>query len=203
MSESSLNTTLMVQSCLDRLRAGDPAARDELISVAADRLRRLTRKMFADCDRLRRWEDVDDVMQNATLRLCTALRDVVPDSPLGFFRLGALQIRRELMDLARRYFGPLGAGANLASGIRNADSSTPGDPSQSTYDPGQLAEWSEFHELVESMPESDRTLVDLLWYQGLPQEDAAELLGVDVRTVQRRWVKTRLQLHSLLRQHSS
>lgn len=203
MTEPAHSTTFLVQNCLNRLRTGDATARDELIAVTADRLRRLTRKMFAEGDRLRRWEEVDDVAQNATLRLYSALRDTVPETPLAFFRLGALQIRRELMDLARRYFGPLGAGANQASAAGNADSSGLADAGQSTYDPGRLAEWSEFHARVENLPDSDRTLVDLLWYQGLPQEDVAGLLGVDVRTVQRRWVKTRLQLHSLLRQPSA
>ena len=203
MSDPSPNTTVMVENCLGRLRAGDTAARDELIAVAAERLRRLTRKMLANFDRLRRWEDVDDVAQNATMRLYAALRETVPENPLGFFRLGALQIRRELVDLARHYFGPLGVGANHASSAGDSDSSSPSDPGQSTYDPSQLAEWSEFHNCVDSLPEPDRTMVDLIWYHGLPQQDVAQLLGIDIRTVQRRWVKARLQLHSVLRDQSA
>jgi RNA polymerase sigma-70 factor (ECF subfamily) len=199
MTKPTPSTTLLVQNCLDRLRAGDAAARDELIAVAAGRLRRLTHKMLTDFDRLKRWEDVEDVAQGAALRLYQALRDTVPETSLGFFRLGALQIRRELIDLARHYFGPRGTGANHASAAPGTDSVAPGDPSQSTYDPGRLAEWTEFHSHVERLPEEDRTLIDLLWYQGLPQEEVAGLLGVDVRTVQRRWVRVRLLLHGALR----
>jgi RNA polymerase sigma-70 factor (ECF subfamily) len=199
MTGPAPSTTFLVQNCLDRLRAGDTAARDELIAVAADRLRRLTHKMISDFDRLRRWEDADDVAQAATLRLFQALRDIVPETPLGFFRLGALQIRRELVDLARHYFGPRGTGANHASVAPGSDSVAHGDPSESTHDPGRLAEWTEFHSQVERLPEEDRTLIDLLWYQGLPQEEVAGLLGVDVRTVQRRWVRVRVLLHGALR----
>ena len=198
VNDASPSTTFLVQQSLDRLKAGDPAAHDALIAVAAERLRRLTRKMMADFDRLRRWEDADDIAQAATLRLYQSLKETIPDNPLSFFRLGALQIRRELLDLARHYYGPRGTGANHASGLPSG-SQSPADPGQSTYDPGHLAEWTEFHERIESLAEDERALIDLLWYQGLSQEDCAELLGVDVRTVQRRWVKVRLKLHDALR----
>lgn len=199
MADPPSSTTGAVQNCLTRLRAGDPAACDELIAVAADRLRRLTRKMVSERDRLRRWEDADDVFQNATLRLYRALRETVPETALAFFRLAALQVRRELIDLARHYFGPQGRGAHHASGVQPADGAPAAEPPQSTYDPGRLAEWTEFHHQVEALPDDDRTVIDLLWYQGLPQEEAAGLLGVDVRTVQRRWLRARLRLHETLR----
>ena len=87
-----------------------------------------------------------------------------------------MQIRRELLDLARHYYGPRGTGANHASGLPSG-SQSPADPGQSTYDPGHLAEWTEFHERIESLAEEERALIDLLWYQGLSQEDCGELLG--------------------------
>jgi RNA polymerase sigma-70 factor (ECF subfamily) len=36
--------------------------------------------------------------------------------------------------------------------------------------------------------------MDLLWYQGLKQAEAAELLGVDVKTVKRRWRDVKILL---------
>ena len=38
-------------------------------------------------------------------------------------------------------------------------------------------------------------LCELLWYLGLPQDDVATALGVDVSTVKRRWRAVRLKLH--------
>jgi DNA-directed RNA polymerase specialized sigma24 family protein len=37
-----------------------------------------------------------------------------------------------------------------------------------------------------------------LWYEGLDQPEAAVVLGVDVRTVKRRWQKARLLLFESL-----
>ncbi len=113
MSESDHST--QIQGCIDRMRSGDASARDELLAHAADRLTRLTRKMLRDFPGVHRWEQTDDVLQNAALRLCRALGEVQPPTAADFFRLAAAQIRRELLDLARRYSGAEGLGAHHAS----------------------------------------------------------------------------------------
>lgn len=103
-------TTFHVQRCLDRLNAGDEAARGELINTACGRLTRLARKMLHADGRVRRWEQTDDVFQSAMVRLCRALQQTTPQTARQFFRLAALQIRRELIDLARHYYGRHGSG---------------------------------------------------------------------------------------------
>ena len=65
---------------------------------ACARLRQLTCAMLKDYPRLKRWEETDDVFQNASLRLYRALGKVRPASVREFFRLAAVQIRRELID---------------------------------------------------------------------------------------------------------
>src|SRR5262249_32858685 len=112
MSDSA---SVQLQRCLDRLRQGDAAARNDLLSSACDRLQGLTRKMLNDARGVRRWEQTDDVLQNALLRLSRALEAVTPATARDFYRLAAAQIRRELIDLARHYYGPQGAGAHHAS----------------------------------------------------------------------------------------
>jgi RNA polymerase sigma factor (sigma-70 family) len=199
MSES--NDSL--QDCLDRLLAGDEKARLELVSRSCDRLTSLTRQMLKDFPGVRRWEDTDDVFQNAVLRLCTALKQVTPRDVNEFIRLAALQIRRELLDLARHYYGPHGHGAHHASDIAGTtDSVTRPDrgvaPLESTYEPSRLAVWSEFHERVDTLPDNEREVFDLLWYQGLTQAEAATVLGVNERTVLRRWQQARLKVHKAL-----
>ena len=54
---------------LDRLRAGDPAARNELIRHSRDRLRLLTRQMLRRFPGVRQWEETSDVLQNVLVRL--------------------------------------------------------------------------------------------------------------------------------------
>jgi RNA polymerase sigma factor (sigma-70 family) len=185
-------TTLRLQACLDRLRAGDETARAELVNVACDRLTRLTRKMLKAEDRLGRWEASSDVFQNAMIRLCRALQATPPQSLREFFRLAALQVRRELIDLARHYYGPAGP-----AGFHN--SRTPGpEPPDSCQEAGRLLAWSAFHEAIAALPDEQREVVDLLWYQGLTRDEAAALLELSTKTVQRRWQAACLRLHAAM-----
>jgi RNA polymerase sigma-70 factor (ECF subfamily) len=123
---------------------------------------------------------------------------------VDFFRLAALQIRRELHDLAKHYYGPRGIGANhvTAAGESPYDNESADamarQPHGTEEDPANLAAWTEFHDQVERLPEEERDVVDLLWYQELSQTEAATLLGVSDRTVKRRWATARLRLHKIL-----
>ena len=195
--------TVRLQQCLDRLQAGDSSARNELIDYACDRLQRLTRKMLKDYGGVRRWEETADVFQNAMIRLSRALNEVSPRSVLDFYRLAALQVRRELIDLARHHAGPLGMAANHAS-IGPAPAGESGnlppvyDAVDVTAEPGRLALWTEFHRQVERLQEEAREVFDLLWYQGLSQTQAAAIVGVTDRTIKSRWRSARLKLHEAL-----
>jgi RNA polymerase sigma factor (sigma-70 family) len=196
MADEGTGTTQM-QLWLDQMREGDPQARDEILRHFGGRLERLTRKMLQNYPGVRRWEQTDDVLQNAVLRLLRALREVRPGSMREFFGLASVQIRRELLDLAKHYYGPEGAGAHHAS--RAGDSAVPvPDAVDSGDDPSQFAEWREMQQQVDRLPEEERELVGLLYYQGLSQAEAAVLLNVSVRTLQRRWQSTLLNLHDLL-----
>ena len=196
------NQTVQVQGWLDRLQAGDESARKELLNCACERLTRLTRKMLKGYPRLKRWEQTDDVLQNAAVRLYRALGQVKPASAADFFRLAALNIRRELLDLAKHYYGPQGRGARHATVDRRQQdaSGTPAahEPPDAGGGPDRLAAWTEFHQQIERLPDEEREIFDLLWYQGLSQAEAAALLNVSERTVKRRWQSARLKLHEAL-----
>jgi RNA polymerase sigma-70 factor (ECF subfamily) len=195
-------STTQLQIWIERMNAGDPAARDALIGNACERLRRLTHKMLRDFRRLRPWEDTDDVLQNALLRLLRALQTVQPASVAEFFRLAATQIRRELLDLTRHYFGPEGPAARRAApgeGNDGASSEEPvADQPETTHEPSGLASWREFHEQVEALPCEERQVFDLLWYHGLTQVEAADVLKVSRATLKRRWLAARLRLQEYL-----
>lgn len=199
MPEASLHTE-QLEIWLERMGRGDAAAREELLRHVGGRLERLTRKMLRRYPGVQRWAQTDDVLQNAVLRLLRALGAVHPDSTRAFFALAAVQIRRELLDLARHYFGPHGQGAHHASNANNGSAAGAAcEPADSTHDPGELAEWCELHQQVEKLPDEEREVVDLLFYQGLTQPAAANLLNVNVRTVQRRWQAALLKLHKVLK----
>jgi RNA polymerase sigma-70 factor (ECF subfamily) len=195
--------TAQLQGWLARMHAGDASARDELFGHVCERLRRLTRKMLKGFPGVKRYAETDDVLQNSLLRLLRALEGVRPDSTRQFLNLAAVQIRRELIDLARHFYGPQGAGAHHASGAAVAAGSNsaaqPLEQGDATFDPTALAEWREFHEQIERLSDEQREAVNLLYYQGLPQADAAALLNVSVRTLQRRWQGAQLALHEALK----
>jgi RNA polymerase sigma-70 factor (ECF subfamily) len=194
--------TLQVQAYLDRLRGGEEAARGELLNCACERLRRLTRKMIKGYPKVHRWEQTDDVLQNAVIRLQRTLQQLPVATARDFFRLAALHIRRELLDMAKHYYGPRGAGAHHASHAESpADSGrvpAAAHPADVTHEPVRLATWGAFHERVAALPDEEREVFDLLWYQGLTQVEAAELLHVNVRTVKRRWLSARMHLQDAL-----
>jgi RNA polymerase sigma factor (sigma-70 family) len=175
------DTTL--QYWLDRLRLGDPAARNELLRHSRDRLRSLTRQMLRRFPGVQQWADTSDVLQNALVRLDRALGEVDLAAPLDFIRLAAKQIRRELIDLSRRRPPELPCAEPAAEA-----------PSADGDDPYQLSLWTEFHSRIAEMPEEDLKLFELLYYQGLSQPAAAQLLGVPLTTLKRHWKETRVRL---------
>jgi RNA polymerase sigma-70 factor (ECF subfamily) len=197
----STNSTYL-QACLDRWHQGDESARKDLLNGACERLHRLTHVMLKDYQRLKRWEETGDVVQSALLRLYRALQTITPPTLRDFYRLATLQIRRELLDLSRHYYSPRGAAGRHHS---NADASQQSDSSAPAYDrtdaslePTQVLAWTEFHQQAEALPEEEREVFDLVWYQGLTPAAAAEVLNVCPRTVKRRWQSACLRLHDAL-----
>lgn len=179
---------------LGRLRAGDDAARERLIALAQGRFVALARAMLRRHPHVRRWEQTDDLLQAALVRLHRSLAVVRPEDVRHFDNLAAAQIRRELIDLARRHRGPEGIGAN-----HHTDGADPGERLAKLADgPETLDEWATFHEAVERLPEEERQVVGLLWYRGLTHAQAAEALGVATKTVQRRWASARLMIRDAL-----
>lgn len=207
MIESGASTTVQMQQCLQRLAAQDDAARSELLGYASRRLALLADRMFARFPMLHFREEVDDLLQEAIIRLWQSLDEVGPTTVAGFMGLAALQMRRALRDLARRHFGRNHglSSVDSSSAVTNRPvtdaaggslSTNPtDDPAQS---PDELACWSEFHAAADRLPEPDRTAFDLLYYHELPQSEVAELMNVSERQVRRYWQSARLELHRLM-----
>jgi RNA polymerase sigma-70 factor (ECF subfamily) len=86
-------STIQLQLWLTRWNEGDRSARDALIEHTCDRLYRLTQRMLRDYQRVKQFEQTDDVFQAALLRLHRALEDVKLSSPEDYYRLAGTQIR--------------------------------------------------------------------------------------------------------------
>jgi RNA polymerase sigma-70 factor (ECF subfamily) len=184
MSDSTWQTAQM-QRCVQRWRDGDRAAADDLLRALGSRLEHLASRMLRDFPRVRNLVETGDVLQGAVLRLLNCLREVQPATTRDLINLSAVQIRRELLDLAHRFARcqEIPAGHNL--------SAVP-DPAVN------LDAWCRFHEAVEALPVVEREVVNLLFYQGWTQPQVAELLGMHERTVRRHWASACLTLNRKL-----
>lgn len=181
-------------ACLERLAAGDLSARGPILELCAARLRVLASRMLDRFPGVRRWDDTDDVFQNAALRLHRALAEVRPQSPREVMLLAAAQVRRELLDLARRYAGPRSHAAHhatdLAARDRDLDAPSFHTDRAAAADEG-LDRWSAFHQAIAELPAEQREMFHLVWYLGVDQRTIAKLLDCSTRTVKSRWREAR------------
>jgi len=189
--------------CLSRLAAGDQCARDRIIELCQGRLRELSSRLLGKFAKVRRWDNTDDVAQNAALRLYRALGDTVPDSPRGLMGLMATQIQRELLDLARKHSGPMSYAKNHDTNVRDGshgdvflveEVAHKGDSDEEI----PMARWEQFHSAVEQLPEEHREVFKLAWYLGLDQNATAKALGLSRRTVQRKWQEAQDMIAKLM-----
>lgn len=184
---------------LGRLAASDPtvrqAAAGELVSLVAERLRYMARRMLRGFPLVRRLAETDDVAQGAALRLHRALAAVSPPGPAEFLGLAALQVRRELIDLARKHAGPESPARHRDTDVIHdrgvAVHRTAQAVDESAAESESLARWVRFHEVAEGLPEDERRVFSMVWYLGLSQDEIAALVDWSPRTVRRRWDSAR------------
>jgi RNA polymerase sigma factor (sigma-70 family) len=186
-----------LQQLLEHLRRGDDSARRELVGCAYERLRLLARKILhEDFPRFENLHETGSVLDEVALRLLKALEQEAPGTVRGFFALAAKKTREVLLDLARRD-RRRGGEARREGAAQAADASQstyPDEAADSSHDPARLAQWTEFHQKVDELPQEQREVVDLHWYQGLTQAETALLLGITQKEVSRLWIKATRKL---------
>ena len=190
-----------LQGLIDLAKSGDSRAKILLLDHSCERLLKLTRRMFRGYPGLRRWEATDDVFQNSLIRLHRALSTAQLHSVRHFFNLAAVQIRRELLDLKKHHFGLEGRATHHHTDRQPPDDAG-GSLSAKSDEPEDLTLWAEFHEAVNELPDELREIVDLLYYEGLNQDEAAEVLGISPRTLKRRWQAAKVLLHKKLNERA-
>jgi RNA polymerase sigma-70 factor (ECF subfamily) len=160
--------------------------------------------MLAAYPNVRRWEDTDDVFQNAAVRLHRALAAVTPRSPRELVALAATQLHRELVDLARRHAGPRSPAAHHATNL------VAGGGGESVHfrvdraaapDDG-IDRWGAFHEAIAALSPEEREVFHLVWYLGADQRTVARLLDCSPRTVKSRWRRAREAVRAALDGHA-
>lgn len=191
-----LNDTLanQLQRHLDALAAGDRSARDRIVELCSDRMQLLVERMLSRFPNVRRWEQADDVFQEATIRFLRSLDQMTLATPRDLMAIAITQIKRVLLDMARHHSGPMSDAANHAS-VGGQDQ----DPLAAVADGvSPLEHWTALHQAIEMLPELQREVFHLVWYMGADQHAIATLLGISTRTVKRYWRDARDQVRQSL-----
>jgi RNA polymerase sigma-70 factor (ECF subfamily) len=187
--------TAALQGLIDRMRQGDEAARKELIARAYERLRHLSavilRKSFPRMKEAPALLQTTDIANESAYRLYQALEEIHPPTVTDFFRLAAQRIRWLLLDLAKQ---------SDRNGRRAAGDLTPGGDPEDPRRTDPPAGLVELYQQIELLPENERDVVDLLYFHGLSQSEAAAHLGVTERTVRRYWATARLRMYEALKE---
>ena len=185
-------TTAAVQRCLDEL-AGPPGDGTSesvvraLLARATDRLHQLCSSLlYRSYPRLTRGPlnfETEELLNAVVARLIKAMREVRPATVRQFFGLAAQHMRWELNDVARR-LDRQGAAEELRESRVTAPPSATSPESDSSNEPSAGLE--RIVAAIEGLPADEREALDLVRLQGLTQPEAAQIVGVSARTVQRR-----------------
>jgi RNA polymerase sigma-70 factor (ECF subfamily) len=176
------NTTVIVQRYLDDLTGEAPAEPVVrlLLGRAVLRLQRLCAILLHhDYPRLTHAPlnlQTDELLGAVVERLIKALREARPRTVREFLALAGQHTRWELNDVARRLDNQP-AVVELREGLL---------PAPASSDSGLSPDGRRMLEAIDDLPEDEREAFDLVRIQGLTYDEAAELLGVVPRTVQRR-----------------
>jgi RNA polymerase sigma factor (sigma-70 family) len=184
-------TTAVMQCCLDALKEGtdaEPLVRD-LLERAAGRLRLLCATLLhRSYPRLTQPPlnlETDELLGGVAAGLLTALRTIRPQTVRQFFALANQHMRWQLNDLARRLDAQPRAAALAESGVAAPPGSS---DSILSHDARRMLR------AIDGLPEDEREVFELVRIQGLTYAEAAEVVGVSVKTVQRRLNRARLLL---------
>ena len=175
-------TTAVVQRYLDAL-AGDTPAEPIIRALLDQSVRRLqllcANLLYRGYPRLMRPPlnlEPDELLGAVVERLLKAMRVARPRTVREFFALANQHMRWELNDLARR-LDDQPATVGLREGLEPAPASS---VSELTSGGRRILE------AIDNLPEEEREVFSLVRIQGLAHAEAAGVLGVSTKTVQRR-----------------
>jgi RNA polymerase sigma factor (sigma-70 family) len=178
-------TTIEVQRYLDQLAvlSGDSDAEpviSALLGRSTQRLQLLCSTMLhRSYPRLARPPlglAVEELLGAVVERLLRALRQTRPETVRGFFALAGRHMRWELNDLARRLDEQ-----GVPVDVYEVDVAVP-----ELSDAGLGAAMRRMLDAIDELPEDEREALDLVRIHGLTHVEAAEILNVSTKTIQRR-----------------
>jgi RNA polymerase sigma-70 factor, ECF subfamily len=183
LGESSLSG-LVAQA-----RRGDAAASAALINTVYPELRRLARHYLAG-ERQEHTLETSDLVHEAWLRLFSSAEVSVHDRT-HLIALMATQMRRALVDYARHRNAAKGPGGRIRVSL--------GSAREIGIRPDEdILAIDEALKELQAVDARAVRVVEMRFFGGLAEAEAAEALGVSVATLKRDWTFARAWLHDRL-----
>jgi RNA polymerase sigma factor (sigma-70 family) len=181
--------TQQIEILLERIQSGEEGAREDLIKESQERLRRLASKMLKGFPGVARLAgQTEDVLYPVLKRLYDTLQKKQFDSGKSLIAYAAKMIRCELLDLSRKYKREL---AVHKTNRPDAKGRLPLDVHDELHSAPdiltKLEKWSCLNEAVEQLPEDEKTVIELRFYEQKTRQDTAFILDIDEKTVTRRY----------------
>lgn len=164
---------------------GDATAREKLLPLVYDELRRLARH-YLSRERVNHTLQPTALVHEAYLRMI-GQHQVSWQNRAQFFGLAATLMRNILVDHARHHNAQKRGGGEVALSLSAADRFG------STPDVNLIALDEALQDLAHSAPQAAR-IVELRYFGGLTIEETANVLGVSHATVERDWAFARAWL---------
>jgi RNA polymerase sigma-70 factor (ECF subfamily) len=186
---------------LSRVRAGDRQALDRLLALHRGFLRRVVELRLDR--RLRARVDASDIVQEAQLEAARRIDDYLDRRPMPFHVWlqktayeNLLRLRRQHLDAGCRSVEneaplPEGSSVNLAHQL------LAGGPTPS-QEVGEQELARQLRQAVARLAEEDREILLLRSFDGLTNEEAGQVLGIEAGAASKRYTRSLLKLRKLL-----
>lgn len=186
MSDAKSSSSL--QPLIDRMRAGDTAARREFLGYVEERVHMLARNILdARWSRMRKVTNSQSLANRTFVRLLTKEQLLTPTVD-DFMRYCAWLVDRQLRDIAKRQKRRPG---DYGHGIDKDGPDSFSEIQDLGPGPSKPLDGAELLENVDKLPKDLRDIVYLYGYLDLPQSEVAKLLGLSSKEVSRRWNKAK------------
>jgi RNA polymerase sigma-70 factor (ECF subfamily) len=191
---------------LERARAGDAAALNEIFVRHRDRLRRMV-EMRLD-SRLQARVDASDVIQDAYLEIAGRLHEYLRDPKLPLFLWLRLVVGERLMKLHRHHLGTqmrdAGREVSLYRGALPAASSMAlaaqllGKHTSPTQAVVRAERMLRLQEALNRLDPLDREILSLRHFEELNRKEAAQVLGIEEAAAAKRYLRALKRLKEIL-----
>ena len=178
-----------VTELLTRWNSGDVSARDALVPLVYDELRRIARRCLAG-------QRNDHTLQPTALVHEAYLRLIRRDSVawhdrIHFFAMAAQMMRQILVDLARKQAAAKRGGNAVTLVVDEASAVS----KQTNLD---LLALDDAMKRLASLDPRQCQIVELRFFGGLSIEETAEIVKISPATTKREWATARLWLHHVM-----